>query len=358
MKILSFNYKHKDIELIPEDFEDLYFLSILIKKGDVVYAWTTRHVKPRAKDEGRPDRGDRVRVYLGIEVENVEITGFREALRVKGKVIEAPDWLAIKGRYHSLTIGRGTPLRVIKQHLLEYELKRLKKLSIGKKRRILIVALDYDEATIALLHDLGIEILETKSISLPGKSEEKGRRAVISRFFKSLIEIISRIVQREDVKDIVLAGPGLAKVSFKKYLLKEIPRVKVFIEDATSSNESGVYEVIRRGIEVKILKEYELIEAQRILMEVLARIGRNDPRVIYGLDEVEKVAGMGVIESLVVGEDLLRNPTLSERVVSVMETVERYRGKVMLLNHKAEYYPTLKSLGSIAGLLRYSIRAM
>ncbi len=356
MRILEADLKHNSFELIPECFEDLHFLGLFIKRGDHVYSWSSRHVKPEREGGKRPDRGNRLRVYLGIEVEDTEISGFRGALRVRGRIIEAPEWLPVKGRYHTLTVGMGTRIRIIKQAITNFEIKRLKRLS-KRRERVLIVSVDYDEATIALLHDAGVEIIERRSTTIPGKREVGVRDQAITAFLKSVAENVLNLARRENVKNVIIAGPGLAKTRLHKILSGLNPNLRIFVEDVTSSDESGVYEVIRRGAGLRVLRECELAEAQRALEEALARIGRGNARIAYGIDEVQEAAEMGAVDILVVGEVMLKNPAISNRLVSIMELVDEYGGKVLLLSPKAELYPTLRNLGGIVALLRYAIKA-
>ncbi len=355
MKIIKLDLKRRELELIPEDFEDLYFLHMFVKRGDHVRSWTVRHIKRLKGDSARPERGERVRVMIEIEVKETELEGLRGALRIKGVIREAPDWLPAKGKHHTIIVRPGHRLHLRKTRILDFEIRRLERLSSGKRRRILIVAMDYDEATIALLHEVGVDILERRAVSLPSKLDEKGRRSTIARFFSEMAARILELVKREDVKHIVVAGPGIAKREFYAYLSSRLQDVNIMVEDATSGDVSGVYEVIRRGVERRILRECEIVEAQRAIEDALAYLGKGVPKVALGIEEVLKASTMGAIEILVIGERLMRDPSLQDSLAEVIENTERYRGKILILSSKAELYPTLRSFGGILALLRFPI---
>ena len=80
MKILKKDYKHGIIELIPENTDDLYAIYRVLKPGDKVTASTTRRIK-RGEEEGRADSGERVKMILTVEIEELAFHGFGDNLR-------------------------------------------------------------------------------------------------------------------------------------------------------------------------------------------------------------------------------------------------------------------------------------
>ncbi len=56
------------VSVIPEDSDDLLTLRRIVKKGDRIIGDTTRVIK-QEKDFSRPDRGERIKIRISIEVE-------------------------------------------------------------------------------------------------------------------------------------------------------------------------------------------------------------------------------------------------------------------------------------------------
>jgi len=56
------------ISCVPEDYDDLFILRWVIKKGDKIIGETVRVVK-QEKDFARPDKGERIKIRLSLEVE-------------------------------------------------------------------------------------------------------------------------------------------------------------------------------------------------------------------------------------------------------------------------------------------------
>ena len=65
-KILDDN----SISVIAEESDDLLILRRIIKKGDKIVGNTTRVIK-QDKEYSRPDRGERIRIKIAIEVEKI-----------------------------------------------------------------------------------------------------------------------------------------------------------------------------------------------------------------------------------------------------------------------------------------------
>ena len=354
MKIIKLDLKKNIITLVPEDFDDVYLLSLLIRPGDKVTSWTLRQMKFEAGE--RKVRGERVRVMITIEAESTEIDTFRGGLKVKGRIIEAPEWLHVEGKYHSLILRPGFEVTIAKEEITQFELRRLERASKEKKRKILIVAIDYGEATIAILSSTGVHELMTIDRNIPGKSiEHSKRRKYIAKFLNEVMNTVEKIYNREKAEALVIAGPGLAKKELERMLRSHCPTMKVIVEDATSSSISGVYEVLRRGVEQKVIGYFEAIEAQKVIEEVLRRLSKGDNRVAYGLDDVKMAAKIGAIETLVVSEGLFRDPTKYAEIVELVDAIERSGGRVLIMGRDFELFQTLQSLGGIVAKLRFPI---
>ncbi len=75
------------VALIPEESDDLFTLRRAISKGDRVTGDTSRAVK-QEKDFSRPDKGERVRIRIALDVEKISIDEVVDRLRVQGTIIE------------------------------------------------------------------------------------------------------------------------------------------------------------------------------------------------------------------------------------------------------------------------------
>jgi protein pelota len=91
--------------------------------------------------------------------------------------------------------------------------------------------------------------------------------------------------------------------------------------------------------------------------ELLARLGKGQSTVTYGLGDVEKAANYGAVEKLLVADSTLRETTDENRVAleKLIKTVEEARGDIMVLSTEHEAGTKLLSLGGVAALLRFPL---
>ena len=279
MKINLLDTRKGEIRVVPEDVIDLHVLYTIINPGDKAYAWTLRQLKSRGS-QGEKRKGERVKVYLGIDVKDLELDELRGCLKIKGVVIEAPDWLPIKGKHHSLLITVGREVRIVKGKIREFELKRLMHHVKRGYVKVIIVALDRDEATIAILRGNKVEILSKIASNIPGKdTSERERRKALDKYIDDIVKVIENIRGREKVDYVIVAGPGMIKDILARKIMEETIGLTVVKESATSGTESGVYEVLRRGAKIKVLKDLELVQAQKALEEFMRRISKGDRKI-------------------------------------------------------------------------------
>ena len=88
------------ISCIPEDSDDLIALRRVIKKGDKIIGETVRVIK-QDKDFARPDKGERVKIRLSIEVEKISLDNVLDRIRVGGIIKESNNESVPHGSHHS-----------------------------------------------------------------------------------------------------------------------------------------------------------------------------------------------------------------------------------------------------------------
>ena len=127
------------VALIPEESDDLFTLRRVIAKGDRMVGDTSRAVK-QEKDFARPDKGERVKIRIALDVEKISIDEVVDRLRVQGTITESDNPSVSKGSHHSLTLKIGDAVTLIKKSWSDIE----QRLIFGKKdsSTFLLVAID------------------------------------------------------------------------------------------------------------------------------------------------------------------------------------------------------------------------
>ena len=357
MKILDKNLKKGIVKLVPENLDDLWHLYNLIFARDVVYARTTREVK-LDKEFGRPQKGKRVSLVLGVHVEDVLWDKALNRLRVHGRLVDAPDDVAGAGSWHTLNIAVGDSLTIVKeQGWARHEVERLDRASRTETSPIIIIAIDDEEYCVAVMRQYGIDVKVEHKIKLPGKNEADQREAALHKAFLSAASAL-REVRQGTHGPIVVLGLGFVKNQFANYLRDEASDVAEKVVEVKSVNSSGVvgiHEALRSGVLSVALRHVRVAEETEAVEEVLKRLGMDRHDVTYGFGEVERASVQGAVGTLLVLDFTIRSLDDEKRLAleKIMKTVEEKGGKILVVSVEHEAGEKLQALGGTAALLRY-----
>ena len=334
-----------EISLVPESVDDLWHLKHLISPGDLVFALTHRKA-PASTDKLRPEKLERRAVRLGIRAESVEFATSSSWLRVHGVIEVGQD----AGSYHTLNLEPGADVSIIKVWRT-HDLGRIEE-AVAESRRpkVVIALIEEGEASIGVLRQFGVE---TASEIKAGGGKGMGGKGGESRseFLEEAAKELARVAAGE--AKVILAGPGFIKEDLKKRIDSTLPDLagRIVLSEATAMGVSGFQEVLRRGAIDKILEDSRLgLEAT--LMEDLLREIATDGRCAYGPAEVREAASMGAVETLMIGDELVRSPEMDE----LMRSVSDARGRVVIFSSEFEPGKRLSALGGVAAITRYKIR--
>lgn len=338
--------------LIVENSDDLWTLRRLISVGDTVVTKTSRVVK-QEEEYSRPDRGERVKVTISLEVEGIALDRGVDRLRIKGKIIEASDESVSKAGSHSISVSPDHGLTLRKK---EWNPLHTSILNSSRKiaRRFLIVAIDRRGAGIGLLTGSHLTILSTVDSGVGGKMFKEGNP---QSFFKNVVSVLKNSWREGDT--IVLAGPGHTKLTFANTLYSEhdLGKNVSVLEGFDLADADGVRSLIKFEGFQKMAADSVLVEVQTIVNEVVRRISKGDPRVAYTLERVKERARAGAVESCVVSDDAFTHGVKEEDVVTVLNEIEQKGGRVYLVDSSLELGKQVSSFGGMFALLRYAVRA-
>jgi peptide chain release factor subunit 1 len=206
-----------------------------------------------------------------------------------------------------------------------------------------VVVMDSSAATFATLRGNRLEIVREITSGVPGKFRaggqsarrfERQRESKLLSYFKRVGKHANEIfLPIEDLKGVIIAGPGPMKQDFEKrdYLHYTLKDKVITSIDTAYVGEQGVEEVMERAPE--ILRRVRYIEEKEIVQDFLDEIGHDTGRATYGEDEVRRALKMGAVETLLLSEglnlvrvtvkctacDYERKETMREKLVSDFE---------------------------------------
>ncbi len=344
MKIENVDEKRGSVKVRIEEIDDLWVLKNIINEGDIVVSKTLRDVK--VDGEGKR----RLPMTLAIKVKNVYFQPFSNRLRVHGVIVEGPEEYGLRGSYHTLNIDVGNEVEIVKEVWSPSALRRLNE-SSKRRFKALLVAADFDEASIAAIYGQGIKYL--MNLSFKGVSDEEPD--AINNISEEICEEVLRYAELEKADFVIVGSPAVLKEAIADKLReKSKGRFKVFVDSVSVGGRAGVEELVRRDIVKNLLQEYVVIEAESILNEFMRLLITNPSKVAYGLEHVEIAAANNAVSILLIHEDLLTSEN-SSRVEELLSKVEEKGGKVRIVPAESPVASKLKGFSGVIAILRYEL---
>jgi protein pelota len=337
------------IALIPEESDDLFTLRRIISKGDRMIGDTSRAVK-QEKDFSRPDKGERVKIRISLDVEKVSIDEVVDRLRVQGTIVESDNASVSKGSHHSLTLKIGDAVTLIKKSWSEIE----RKLIFEKKDHstFLLVSVDTTDCGLGRLSGTHLKLLPNMYSGASGKRYKS--KFNIQDFFKDVQSAISTLIRDGD--SIVIFGPGETKKRLANFLL-EVPSIKghkiQVVDGIDSSGEDGIYTFIKSDIMKQTLDTSKIAKVSAILDEIMLRANKKSTKFTMGFDETSKANEMGAVESLVFSDKIFEKQD-EDKIIEFLNQVESKGVEVYSVDSTTDTGLRVSSLGGVISLLRFS----
>jgi peptide chain release factor subunit 1 len=181
-----------------------------------------------------------------------------------------------------------------------------------------IILIDSSEATMATLQGRRLEIVRQMTSGVPGKTRAGGQSARryerlremrLQNYFSRVGEHANEIfLSIENLKGVILAGPGPTKYDFEKgeYLNYMLKGKVLDVIDTAYVEEQGVKEVVEKAPE--IMRRVRYLEERKVMQQFLYEIGHDTGLVTYGEEEVRRALQAGAVKTLLLSEevDLMR----------------------------------------------------
>ena len=344
MKILHQDTRTNEIKLLPESIDDLWHIENLLDEDDLVYATTLRRKEDKG-DKLRPERTEKVRMRLGIRVKKVEFHESDDRLRLLGLIESGPQDL---GQHHTLMIGIGDDITVVKPEWRQAHLDRVKRaVEASDKPSVVFVALEDTEAVVAIAREYGIKEVATITRNPGGKMYESK-----SDEQDFLASVADKAVSVADDAPLVILGPGFTKESLARMIRDEYPdrSSDVTVLSTGQAGMAGIQEVMKRGLGGKVVEESRVARETQLVEQLFSEIS-TDGMFAYGMDSVRTAADAGAIDTLLVSDTRVR----TSEADALLRAVENARGKFVIVSSLHEAGRKLESLGGVAAILRYRI---
>ena len=331
MRIVRVDRKKNLIEVVPEEGEDLWLLSLLLTPGDVVEGTVTRRIK--REDERGSGKLFTFRVKLAIE--GVEFTG--SSLRIKGVIEEGPEDLVGKGKHQNMEVRVGEKIRIYKKEWNESMVEEIRRAEKATKvPPVLIVSLSDEDATMAPYH----RRLGTFR-TVRRRSDEESLRTFFGEVAKAIEE------SPEDI--VVVGGPSVIVDEFRKFLEDKGSKKRVSYVVSPLRGEKGVKDILSKRAS-HIIADERRRAVESLIEEFLVHLSKGD-----GLASLkpEEDAEMGNLRVLLVHEDWIRGER--ERAHTLTRRAHDIGAQVFLVKDDYEGEAVVRKLGGRIGIRRYPL---
>lgn len=344
MRVLYRDPKGFKLKLFIDNPDDLWHLYNVIERSDMVGALSTRRDET-ARDKLRQERGEKKKMWLEVEVTEVEFAEFAERLRVSGIIREGPQDL---GSYHTLNLETGLELSITKEWK-DHQIDIIREAMNATKTPLLtFISLDDEEATFATLHHHGVKWVANVLSHISGKAYE-GKGPGKAEYFGELVAMLAQIKKDGPV---IIAGPGFTRDEFLKFGRER--NAPLFdgchVEGTSQAGMGGIYEMMKRDIVSRFIKESRVSQETAQVEVLLTEIAKGG-RCAYGRDEVKRALDQGAVLILLVTDELMRKGQAEKLFKLAKKTNARY----MVISTAHEAGKKLAHLGGAGAVLRYQL---
>ncbi|MHA2503104.1 MAG: mRNA surveillance protein pelota [Candidatus Kariarchaeaceae archaeon] len=351
MKIIQEELKENLVTVIPQDSDDLYHLYHILNRGDRLKSKTSRKMK---------DTGDRISLFMEIEVEEVEFHGFGETIRVRGKIMAASEENVSLGSYHAITLELFKEVTIVKSQWFPSELDRLRNAQMGASSPVLVVAMDDERALVTQVGTHASKIMLDLDPGIPRKGHDpQGHMRATREFFDDLAIFLRNTKAEGDIRYVVIGGPGFTKDAFAVHVKTNYSElfVDMAIVEASSAGQSGVREIVMSKIPEQFTAGQSAKYQSELIEELLEYMGTDIDRIAYG-SHLDRAIELGAVDRLLVLDELMHQTV--EKRVQVEEYISKTQqvgGKTILMSsmHDVSNKEILLGLGGIVAFLRFSI---
>ena len=223
-----------------------------------------------------------------------------------------------------------------------------------------LVVIDRRDANIAFLKGKTIIPLVKTHSHVPGKIKAGGQSAArYARLtegakkdhFKKVADYIKeQFLGLKNLKGIIVGGPGPTKHEFVEgnYITTELKDKIIAIKDLSYTGDFGLQELVDKSQDT--LAKEEIAEEKAIMLKFFSLLSKKPGIVSYGEAEVMKNLQIGVVETVLLSEDLEE-----DKITKFEEEAKKVSTEVKIISIETREGVQLKEMGKVAAILRYEV---
>ncbi len=223
-----------------------------------------------------------------------------------------------------------------------------------------LVVMDRREANIALLKGKTIIELSKSKSNVPGKTRAGGqsaprferlREGAAKDFYKKIGRMMKdEFLENKNLKGIIVGGPGPTKHDFVEgnYITDQVKKKIIAVKDLGYTGSFGLQELLDKSQDV--LADEEVADEKKSMQRFFDLLSKEPNKVSYGMKEVEQNLKMGVVEVLLLSEDLEE-----EEITKMEDIAKQFDSEIKMISTETREGVQLRELGKVAAVLRYEV---
>jgi protein pelota len=287
-----------------------------------------------------------------VRAEQIEFSENANRVRVTGKIVAGgPEEFIQIGSYHTIDIEPHFAVEIKKVGGWKpYQLDRLYNAQKAMKRvKLSVVVLDEQHALFASMKEFGVSFDFTVESHASKREADYDKKKL--QYFGDITKALSNVKAGK----IIIAGPGFTKDNLRKFIADKHPELaqKLIYETVADAEESGVYELLKRGLAEKVMGEERMAKEFSFMEDFTTQVSKDTGLAAYGKAEIRKAIEFGAIGKLFVTDELLRK---DKEIETLLDAAEKLKCEIHVFSAENPPGQQLAGLGGIAALLRFRMR--
>ncbi|MEM0140685.1 MAG: hypothetical protein QXN66_01425 [Thermoplasmatales archaeon] len=309
--------------------EDLWYLSLILRNGDLIKAEVLRRTENR-EDMIRSKKREREKVTVTLKIESIEFSELQMRIHVLGEIVSGPeDYI---GEHQSVNVETGSSILMMPSDVPSF-LKTMEEATSLSYARINVISVDEKGVSCYLVDESTNELIWRVQTS-------QGKMFVDQKSGGSN-ELRSRLEKLKGEK-VYIVGPQVLREKVIR-LLNEL-RVTAESTDAGESDEEGIKLLLSSGL-VDMRRASEMKFVNSFLK------GINSGLAAYGREMVLNALEAGAVETVIIADRYFRE----NNSFQILERCTSKGCRVFIVHSAWETGKIVNSYGGIVGILRYRI---
>lgn len=353
------------IKLTIENAEDLWALYNIMEEGDSIRFSTSRKVQI---ETGSKNTSIKKNITITLKIENIEYSP--NSIRLKGKNISENEFIKI-GQYHTDEIIVNSTFTLSKNYWDDIHLDTLKRATdITVMSEIVAILM---ESGISNLFYITTNQTVSKGKITQSMPKKKGAFSKHdlkeNKFFNKILNQFIKQINFENTKVLIIAGPGLIKDDFKKFIEKTIESNtkewaelknnlnKIIYTESSSGFKHSLQEILSKPNIKALIKDTKCIDDVSVMEKFNEVKGIQPDKLFFGYKSFDIAYNNYAIDTLIVTDGYIRKLSGLERKDLSNKIRDLKLNKIKVCQFSSLHFTGEKidEYGGICGILKYVV---